>query len=108
MCLLFCLMIRRPPRSTLTDTLFPYTTLFRSRVIRYRIIPAERCNVVIIDDATGAEVIRELESRRATQLRQRFDYLAADEHPEHQRRRIEWLGKQGALDVNEEIGRAHV
>src|SRR3546814_20008010 len=24
-------MIRRPPRSTLTDTLFPYTTLFRSR-----------------------------------------------------------------------------
>src|SRR3546814_2132263 len=25
-----CLMIRRAPRSTLTDTLFPYTTLFRS------------------------------------------------------------------------------
>src|SRR3546814_17215157 len=32
-CLLSCiffLMIRRPPRSTRTDTLFPYTTLFRS------------------------------------------------------------------------------
>src|SRR3546814_9086709 len=28
-CILF-LMIRRPPRSTRTDTLFPYTTLFRS------------------------------------------------------------------------------
>src|SRR3546814_17560831 len=28
--LLFFLMIRRPPRSTLTDTLFPYTTLSRS------------------------------------------------------------------------------
>src|SRR3546814_1280400 len=28
---LFFLMIRRPPRSTRTDTLFPYTTLFRSR-----------------------------------------------------------------------------
>src|SRR3546814_15808034 len=28
----FCLMIRRPPRSTRTDTLFPYTTLFRSRL----------------------------------------------------------------------------
>src|SRR3546814_9538238 len=28
----FCLlMIRRPPRSTRTDTLFPYTTLFRSK-----------------------------------------------------------------------------
>src|SRR3546814_17989841 len=28
----FFLMIRRPPRSTRTDTLFPYTTLFRSSV----------------------------------------------------------------------------
>src|SRR3546814_9961434 len=27
---LFFLMLRRPPRSTRTDTLFPYTTLFRS------------------------------------------------------------------------------
>src|SRR3546814_3777164 len=27
---MFLLMIRRPPRSTRTDTLFPYTTLFRS------------------------------------------------------------------------------
>src|SRR3546814_18532106 len=37
----FFLMIRRPPRSTRTDTLFPYTTLFRSFAIvnefgRYR------------------------------------------------------------------------
>src|SRR3546814_8843621 len=29
---LFFLMIRRPPRSTRTDTLFPYTTLFRSAI----------------------------------------------------------------------------
>src|SRR3546814_13044350 len=27
-------MIRRPPRSTRTDTLFPYTTLFRSNLLR--------------------------------------------------------------------------
>src|SRR3546814_7898103 len=33
-------MIRRPPRSTLTDTLFPYTTLFRSPV----------AGVVIVDE----------------------------------------------------------
>src|SRR3546814_14044446 len=32
--LVFLLMIRRPPRSTRTDTLFPYTTLFRSLFIR--------------------------------------------------------------------------
>src|SRR3546814_2591866 len=30
----FFLMIRRPPRSTRTDTLFPYTTLFRSLFLR--------------------------------------------------------------------------
>src|SRR3546814_14510318 len=30
--MLFFLKIRRPPRSTRTDTLFPYTTLFRSHV----------------------------------------------------------------------------
>src|SRR3546814_11911147 len=29
-CIFFFLMIRRPPRSTRTDTRFPYTTLFRS------------------------------------------------------------------------------
>src|SRR3546814_10124440 len=28
-------MIRRPPRSTRTDTLFPYTTLFRSNLSKY-------------------------------------------------------------------------
>src|SRR3546814_20889126 len=45
---LFFLMTRRPPRSTRTDTLFPYTTLFRSTeplvhhdVIRARVVVAE-------------------------------------------------------------------
>src|SRR3546814_17519060 len=33
----FFLMIRRPPRSTRTDTLFPYTTLFRSPIHAPRI-----------------------------------------------------------------------
>src|SRR3546814_2029432 len=36
-------MIRRPPRSTRTDTLFPYTTLFRSRAsLRLRLFRTER------------------------------------------------------------------
>src|SRR3546814_4185858 len=46
---LFFLMIRRPPRSTRTDTLFPYTTLFRSRD-RF-IVEAER------GERTGAEIL---------------------------------------------------
>src|SRR3546814_12434506 len=36
----FFLMIRRPPRSTRTDTLFPYTTLFRSGIWKDEHIPA--------------------------------------------------------------------
>src|SRR3546814_15104079 len=36
-CFFFFLMIRRPPRSTRTDTLFPYTTLFRSFKAREKV-----------------------------------------------------------------------
>src|SRR3546814_9729244 len=51
-------MIRRPPRSTRTDTLFPYTTLFRShgigRVVSlgrgYFIHMAEQCHHGIVAD----------------------------------------------------------
>src|SRR3546814_14775306 len=39
-------MIRRPPRSTRTDTLFPYTTLFRSDVVRR----GEHVSGLAIDD----------------------------------------------------------
>src|SRR3546814_15152223 len=39
----FFLMIRRPPRSTRTDTLFPYTTLFRSGFCRR--LTGNRCGV---------------------------------------------------------------
>src|SRR3546814_6595017 len=35
-------MIRRPPRSTRTDTLFPYTTLFRSLVDPAAVKPSSR------------------------------------------------------------------
>src|SRR3546814_20763074 len=45
LCVLYCccffLMIRRPPRSTRTDTLFPYTTLFRSGATVTQRLPAD-------------------------------------------------------------------
>src|SRR3546814_1818298 len=47
-------MIRRPPRSTRTDTLFPYTTLFRSLGIQNRItirLIVEGAGVPVIVDA---------------------------------------------------------
>src|SRR3546814_18249494 len=50
-------MIRRPPRSTRTDTLFPYTTLFRSRGGVERFV-AEGARVVIADiDAEAGEAL---------------------------------------------------
>src|SRR3546814_6084575 len=45
-------MIRRPPRSTRTDTLFPYTTLFRSHYVRA--IAGDPDNVTILS-AAGEE-----------------------------------------------------
>src|SRR3546814_9887904 len=42
--MLFFLMIRRPPRSTRTDTLFPYTTLFRSDVASFHTDPLSTNN----------------------------------------------------------------
>src|SRR3546814_3636638 len=48
-------MIRRPPRSTLTDTLFPYTTLFRSCVKRF------------VVDGAKVKAIRQEREQLATQ-----------------------------------------
>src|SRR3546814_17230302 len=39
-CVVFFLMLRRPPISTRTDTLFPYTTLFRSASYPERVFAA--------------------------------------------------------------------
>src|SRR3546814_17149789 len=47
-------MIRRPPRSTLTDTLFPYTTLFRSLEIDNR--GKVRLSMRVVDQETGEEL----------------------------------------------------
>src|SRR3546814_20955318 len=46
-------MIRRPPRSTRTDTLFPYTTLFRSLPSSIRLQPGHRKNNRTNDPTRG-------------------------------------------------------
>src|SRR3546814_13477666 len=46
-------MIRRPPTSTLTDTLFPYTTLFRSCLVH-----RDQCAAVTNDALAVAERLR--------------------------------------------------
>src|SRR3546814_4473465 len=45
-------MIRRPPRSTRTDTLFPYTTLFRSPVLQM----SATARILIASQAPGTKV----------------------------------------------------
>src|SRR3546814_5788118 len=51
-------MIRRPPRSTRTDTLFPYTTLFRSLLSAY----SGRCGVG--DHVTGPSQLVPVSARK--------------------------------------------
>src|SRR3546814_15016026 len=56
-------MIRRPPRSTRTDTLFPYTTLFRSGIFGDRativLPPSEKARAArlweLVDEGAGFE-----------------------------------------------------
>src|SRR3546814_1319078 len=56
---LFFLMIRRPPRSTRTDTLFPYTTLFRSVPMHTFGFPLRIAEVVAVCDEYGIPVIED-------------------------------------------------
>src|SRR3546814_18464124 len=57
--LFFFLMIRRPPRSTRTDTLFPYTTLFRS--LGTPVQSSAKRIVVIGGGPAGMEAARRLD-----------------------------------------------
>src|SRR3546814_8735949 len=52
-CFVFFLMIRRPPRSTRTDTLFPYTTLFRSAAIAHRDANAVERRILAAENRFG-------------------------------------------------------
>src|SRR3546814_11893960 len=80
----FFLMIRRPPRSTRTDTLFPYTTLFRSLVDRAAGLAPEARNGRLqraVVRTHAAAVVR-LQPQRAIEV----DELGAARHQERRRR----------------------
>src|SRR3546814_3445821 len=75
-------MIRRPPRSTRTDTLFPYTTLFRSRLSAIPLQPCGRHgeHCLFRRHLTGQElgaVPHELSGARRAGRRQ---HLRSEEH----------------------------
>src|SRR3546814_13782902 len=64
-CFFFCLMIRRPPRSTRTDTLFPYTTLFRSLALTTLRSQRESTSTASLRSA-GQESVSRSRSRTAS------------------------------------------
>src|SRR3546814_13454241 len=53
-------MIRQPPRATRTDTLFPYTTLFRSGHSRAKWIPLSHNHAGFPDGIAGEELLRRM------------------------------------------------
>src|SRR3546814_2330315 len=67
------LMIRRPPRSTRTDTLFPYTTLFRScsRIAQVKRLRIGNVKGEILD-LVGAERVRWLSHEASPNDRRRM------------------------------------
>src|SRR3546814_7357941 len=65
-------MIRRPPRSTRTDTLFPYTTLFRS-AFGLKLGAAGACILFIDETGRKIRVDRHLLARHGIQAESRRD-----------------------------------
>src|SRR3546814_10516387 len=53
---MFLLMVRRPPRSTRTDTLFPYTTLFRAGMAAVRSASFSGEMVVMTENSMGRSI----------------------------------------------------
>src|SRR3546814_10434856 len=116
----FFLMIRRPPRSTRTDTLFPYTTLFRSRRSPESDQGRTRVDPAVAESASGQIESAYQKLRPAgrgagkahpRQGADRHSGAAAPWRQGHRGREyLESLWRQAALrePVLIEIGRSHV
>src|SRR3546814_19779629 len=86
----FFFMIRRPPSSTLTDTLFPYTTLFRSswdsRLHRHESraqdadrVAAHRGADLVVGEAGVDQRLRHLRQMRGVEAHRRRAVIVAAE-----------------------------
>src|SRR3546814_14194851 len=96
-------MVRRPPISTLTDTLFPYTTLFRSAggrtpCVRTRLPPRSRrsSSAVSVDPRFGQRLAGRPDAGDRDRDPRSDGRLA--EKPHHR--------TEAFVEVDEEIGRA--
>src|SRR3546814_11280791 len=103
-CVVFFLMIRRPPSSTRTDTLFPYTTLFRSHDAALDVVFQREhyLGPLAYREASVARDRRELALKPLASFRQ----CGADAGtiPRHDNARVVGEQSQDALGV----GRCHI
>src|SRR3546814_14718536 len=112
-------MIRRPPRSTRTDTLFPYTTLFRSDLAAASCYYGSMVPTMFKDEAPGCAAIAHFGRYDAGIPMEGVDALIAKAHPTAQifvyeaghgfnsDRRKDYHEPSSDL-ARERIGRAHV
>src|SRR3546814_2446268 len=75
---LFFLTIRRPPRSTRTDTLFPYTTLFRSDAWAGQVAVVRGA---VEDQSTVERLLGEYEARTVLHLAAQSQVGVANRNP---------------------------
>src|SRR3546814_9209662 len=71
-------MIRRPPRSTRTDTLFPYTTLFRSGKLIVAATPEQSAKLQQIADQAARNGVNDLYRISGAQARELEPALLCD------------------------------
>lgn len=74
---------------------------YRYRSTRFTIVPTDKGNLCVIDDADGPRILEELATRRAEQFRGEYDFMPESETPEQHRARFKWLHKEGALSDDE-------
>src|SRR3546814_2817242 len=84
-------MIRRPPRSTRTDTLFPYTTLFRSERAMASFRPADVNQILAARGAILSPKVREPRGNHA-----RLGIVVSER----------WLGQDHAVRPSGRAGRS--
>src|SRR3546814_7671172 len=76
-------MIRRPPRSTRTDTLFPYTTLFRSLTEKRGVAEVERLKNVLAEVAPEAVEDYDAETQPDAHAADRYEKMINIRSEEH-------------------------
>src|SRR3546814_19159060 len=110
-CVVFFLMIRRPPRSTRTDTLFPYTTLFRSTkataakrttLASFLRNPQRAIWAKIVEVHAMDRARRELARARAG-VKVREDWLRSEQGRSHILGRVDQATKIGRASCRERV-----